>query len=156
MSWIISRFAAMPASARWVAVVAEMATLWWLSSGPLGGQHASLWRAFLHNCAHVVAYSAMGAMAVLALCGEVRPDDRQRRLGVAVAAAYGAVDELHQWFVPGRFAAWSDFGSDLFGAMLGVATVLVLRHGEHALRRRAFAALALGIGCSALGTFTPW
>jgi len=133
-----------------------MATLWWLSSGPLGGQHASSWRAFLHNCAHVVAYAAMGAMVALALCGESRPMARQRRFAVLVAAAYGAVDELHQRFVPGRFAAWSDFGSDFFGAMLGVAIVIVLRHGEHALRRRAFAALALGIGCSALGTFTPW
>lgn len=130
--------------------------LWWLSSGPIGGPHPSLCRAFLHNAAHVVAYAAMGAMALLAMCGGARPGSRARLAAVVLASAYGAVDELHQRHVPGRFAAWSDFGSDLFGAMLGVAIVLVLRHGEHGARRRAVAAFALGIGCSALGTFTPW
>jgi VanZ family protein len=133
-----------------------MATLWWLSSGPIGAPHSSLWRAFLHNAAHVVAYAAMGAMALLALCGEARPGSRARLAAVVVASAYGAIDELHQRHVPGRFAAWSDFGSDFSGAMLGVAVVLVLRHGEHPARRHAFVAFALGIGCSLLGTLTSW
>ncbi len=133
-----------------------MSILWWLSSGPLGDPHASLLRAFLHNIAHVVAYAAMAAMAVLALCGLARPAVRNRLAAVALASGYGAVDELHQRMVPGRYAAWSDFGSDCFGALFGVAIVILLRQGEHAVRWPAFTALTLGIGCSVLGTFTSW
>lgn len=152
----LAGFAAMPSAVRWGAVVAEMALLWWASSGPLGGAHPSLLRAFVHNAAHVVAYSAMAAMALLALAGSGPTAPRMRLWAIAIASAYGAVDEIHQRYVPGRVASFSDFGSDLCGAVLGAMLVHGLRSSERAPLRLAAAALLGGIGCSALGTFTDW
>jgi len=152
----LAGFAAMPWAVRWGAVVAEMALLWWASSGPLGGAHQSLLRAFAHNSAHVVAYSAMAAMALLAIAGTGATETRRRLWAIGIACAYGAVDEIHQRYVPGRVASFSDFGSDLCGAVLGAMLVHGLRSSERRALRLAAVALLGGIGCSALGTFTAW
>ena len=60
---------------------------------------------------------------------------RQRSLVAAaatVAAGYGALDELHQAFVPGRTASSIDLGYDFLGAALAltalVATFALIRH----------------------------
>ena len=39
---------------------------------------------------------------------------------LALAAVYGATDELHQSFVPGRDPSWLDLGYDSMGAVLGL------------------------------------
>ena len=55
------------------------------------------------------------------------------RLQAAVlllTVAYGATDELHQSFVPGRDLSWLDLGLDALGAAVGLlvsATALALR-----------------------------
>lgn len=36
-----------------------------------------------------------------------------------IVAAYGVVDEIHQYFVPGRYASVLDWVADLAGGMLG-------------------------------------
>ncbi len=38
-----------------------------------------------------------------------------------VAIGYGATDELHQSFVPGRDPSWQDVGLDSVGALIGLA-----------------------------------
>ena len=40
-----------------------------------------------------------------------------------ISILYGASDEVHQMFVPGRFATYSDFVSDAIGAIVGVLGV---------------------------------
>ncbi len=40
-----------------------------------------------------------------------------------ISILYGASDEWHQTFVPGRFATFSDFFSDAIGAIVGVLGV---------------------------------
>ena len=42
---------------------------------------------------------------------------------VLISILYGASDELHQMFVPGRFATFADWISDVFGAIAGVVGV---------------------------------
>ena len=38
---------------------------------------------------------------------------------LAVATDYGATDELHQTFVPGRVGSWQDLGYDSLGGLVG-------------------------------------
>ncbi|MBI3962103.1 MAG: VanZ family protein [Deinococcus sp.] len=40
-------------------------------------------------------------------------------VALAVAALYGASDEIHQYFVPGRAASLGDLAADLLGSALG-------------------------------------
>ena len=53
---------------------------------------------------------------------------------VAGAVVVGAVDELHQTFLPGRSASWADFGADLAGGLIGAA---LLGMGYAAMQWRA-------------------
>ena len=42
---------------------------------------------------------------------------------VAVIALYGAFDEIHQYFIPGRFCDALDWSADLAGGIIGVISV---------------------------------
>jgi VanZ family protein len=45
---------------------------------------------------------------------------RVAALALAIAAAYGIFDELHQSFVPGRSADILDWFADVCGALIGI------------------------------------
>ncbi len=62
---------------------------------------------------HAGAYAVLGGLLRVAL-GRTGP-------AVALAAAYGASDEFHQAFVPGRDADVFDWLVDVAGAVLGAA-----------------------------------
>jgi VanZ family protein len=47
-------------------------------------------------------------------------------LTIVVALFYGAFDELHQMFIPGRFADIYDWLADAVGSMSGVLIVFIL------------------------------
>ena len=104
----------------WVPALLIMGTIWWLSSGsdtpgpPL--RHPLDWGA------HFLAYLAL-AFAVARATG-------RRGLAVVLAAWFGAADEVHQAFVPGRDAGLSDWLFDLAGA--GVGAWLALGRAETA------------------------
>ena len=53
---------------------------------------------------------------------------RNAALCVLFTSAYGAVDELHQSFTPGRCAGADDWLADTIGAVLGGAACAVLAH----------------------------
>ena len=70
---------------------------------------------------HVAAYLVLGAFALRATHGGVR----ELRGGPTVAAflvtaGYGVVDELHQFYVPGRIASVGDWIADALGAALAI------------------------------------
>jgi VanZ family protein len=45
-------------------------------------------------------------------------------VAVAATTAYGATDELHQAFVPGRYPSWLDVAYDAAGAVAGSSAAL--------------------------------
>ena len=45
---------------------------------------------------------------------------------IVISLLYGAIDELHQIFIPGRFAEFMDWAADLLGASMGVLLVTFL------------------------------
>ena len=69
---------------------------------------------------HAGGYAVLGAFLRLALA-RVRPARRALVLAVLLASAYGATDELHQLFVPGRSADVRDWAADVVGATAGAA-----------------------------------
>ncbi len=82
---------------------------------------------------HTGAFAVLAVLAYRVLAAHFRW--RQRWLvaaAAAVAAGYGALDELHQAFVPGRTASSIDLGYDFLGAALAltalVATFALIRH----------------------------
>ncbi len=74
---------------------------------------------------HTGAFAVLAVLAYRLLAVHFRW--RQRWLvvaAVAVAAGYGALDELHQAFVPGRTASSIDLGYDFLGAALALAAMV--------------------------------
>ena len=51
-------------------------------------------------------------------------------------SAYGALDELHQSFVPGRSMRWQDWVIDTVGAVVGIVVVLLVHWSNEKGRTR--------------------
>jgi VanZ family protein len=58
--------------------------------------------------------------------------DRWRAAAVAIviAAAFGAADEWHQRFIPGRSTEFADWVADCIGASVGALAFVALRRGD--------------------------
>ena len=85
----------------------------------------------LDKVAHFLAYLVLGALLA-------RGQSRTRMSAAAACAlgiAYGASDEWHQSFVPGRSTELGDWAADSAGVLAGVALY-------HWMRRRAWRAPA--------------
>lgn len=83
--------------------------------------------------AHFCEYVVLGVLLFVALA-QTRPASRWLVLAVAaiaIASAYGASDEFHQLFVPGRMCDPADWLTDTLGATLGAsATALATSHSR--------------------------
>lgn len=93
----------------WLPAFLIMGTIWWLSSqGDTPGPplpHPRDW------AAHFTAYLALSFCLARAT--------GRRGLALVVAAWFGALDEVHQSFVPGREAGPGDWVFDVAGAWVG-------------------------------------
>jgi VanZ family protein len=73
--------------------------------------------------AHLIEFGVLAALLYRAL--SYRKGLFVQWVVVVVATtAYGASDEFHQSFVPGRYPSWLDIGFDTVGAILGSSAVL--------------------------------
>ncbi len=107
----------------WLPVVGYMALVFYLSaqSNPL----PELTHVVKDKVLHGVEYAALAALLVRALRLSGFSLARAAILAVAVASLYGASDEWHQSFVPGRDSEVGDWVADTAGAALGVGLGLV-------------------------------
>jgi VanZ family protein len=71
---------------------------------------------------HGAAYFGLAVLVLRALAGQwpLRLTATLALMTMAISVAYGATDELHQMFVPGRTADIFDLGADAAGAALGL------------------------------------
>jgi VanZ family protein len=107
---------------RWVVVAGYMAAIFTVSGGPGPELPPGLsWDKVLH----AGAYAVMTGLVVWAMTRGRLRDATGRALlaGVLVAAAYGATDELHQAFVPGRQSDVFDFLADAIGALAAAGAI---------------------------------
>ncbi len=118
--------------ALWAAVGGYMATIFVLSaqSNPLPALTSSVNDKILH----AVEYGGLGLLLAAALRGSGVPIGRASVLAILCASVYGATDELHQLFVPGRDSDVFDWLADTLGAMVAICAGSALGAG---LRRRS-------------------
>jgi VanZ family protein len=78
---------------------------------------------------HVLEYAGLSALLVRALAGGSRARIRTRTAVIAtlVATLYGATDEVHQYFVPGRQMNAIDLAADALGATLAAGLLSAWR-----------------------------
>jgi VanZ family protein len=128
----------------WLPVALYMAAIFYVSSLPQppvppGGDKP--W--------HLLAYFGLGVLTTGAVAGglAVPIGSRTAVLAMAIAIAYGATDEFHQLFVPGRSAQLADLVADAIGVVIGTSLCWILawalhksqgtRHRRHGTRRKA-------------------
>jgi VanZ family protein len=81
---------------------------------------------FWDKAVHFCAYLPIGLLLALGFAGRGLKD---RRLAIlllvtAVVLGLGAIDELHQSFVPGRYATFLDIVADVIGGFSGAVVGL--------------------------------
>jgi len=111
-------------TARWFAVAALMAVIFGLSSMPGSAIPGTV--ADYSLVAHFTEYALLGALAI----GAAGAGKTGARLAVIVLLAcslYGASDEFHQSFTPGRTPDPVDWATDTVGAAAGIAAILIVR-----------------------------
>lgn len=98
-----------------------------LESMVLPGTLAGYAAANIRKWAHVYLYALLGFFLPQALACWRFSLTANLTLSVAVAFVYSCTDELHQWFVPGRAALWSDLGVDALGYLpaIGISFALL-------------------------------
>jgi len=75
---------------------------------------------------HIMEYAVLAALSVRALYYFLPNMDIKKLfvLGVLFAGLYGVSDEIHQYFVPSRYAEVYDVMADVIGALLGARLYL--------------------------------
>lgn len=78
---------------------------------------------------HFLAYFGLGFLVHL----EIKYQKRflvlrkyAATVSVLICAAYGAFDEMHQYFIPGRYMDIQDWHADVIGGFLGAMVVEVI------------------------------
>ncbi len=111
--------------------------LYYLSDQP--GLHMPQLFSLQDKLVHLAVYAVLGALAMAS-----RPLSATERRGIeywrvcVLVAIYAALDELHQYFVPGRSADVLDWLADCAGVLLGAGLVWWLAglHKLHMYRNK--------------------
>lgn len=106
----------------WILPFSVAATIVWLSSRPSYPFGISLPAPF-DKLAHMAAFGVLAAFTEIAWRYTHQDLPRLRRLFVIFigVAIFGASDEIHQYFVPGRACDFYDWMADATGGALGLA-----------------------------------
>lgn len=115
----------------WLPPLAWASVIFYLSaqSHPLGFLPPEIFT--FDKLLHACEYGTLAALLGRALRGEGSGALRAMLLAFALGSAYGASDELHQSFVPGRDADVLDWVADTIGSGLGaLALTLLLRRRD--------------------------
>ena len=111
---------------RWAPPILYMGFIFFASSVP--GDELPSW-GFWDKAEHLLAYAVLGILFLVpvaeARLALVTP--RTGAIAVLLATLYGAFDEIHQSFTPGRSPDVHDLFADFLGASVGVVVVLLFR-----------------------------
>ncbi len=78
---------------------------------------------------HFIAYFGLSILLNLTLLFQTKWEyfySKAFIIAFIIVITYGMLDELHQIFIPGRFAEFYDWLADVFGAIMGISLVRLL------------------------------
>ena len=130
-------------AARLIALLGWMALItYWSGQGTLPIDQpnvANVFHGLQHRIAHLIAFGLLGLLARWAFDGLPRASV----LAVILVSVFGATDEWHQSFTPGRRAAIDDWVVDTASAALAVYVWHRLKSTRWHVRMRQLAAVAV-------------
>lgn len=101
-----------------------MATIWWLSDRSTLPKPFGLTSEIWSYLGHIGMFGLLGITIWYALGMNTRLLDRERTwYAIGITTAYGALDEYHQSFVPGRDPSVLDVLADFAGATIAVLLI---------------------------------
>lgn len=146
----------------WTLVLAHGGVIWWLSSFSNVGPKvdSALW-AVLGNLAHAPLFGILALFVATALLrddgtGWPRIEVRSVVAVLSIVGLYGAIDEWHQSFTPGRRPSPMDLATDLIGAscVLWIGAYLgTCERTERGLLLRLLAGVGFCFASAALAPF---
>lgn len=80
----------------------------------------------IRKCAHFTEYAALGASIMYAIWDKWKEHKAPIILPELIAMLYATTDEIHQYFVPGRYGTWTDVLIDSAGALTGILIYLLI------------------------------
>ncbi|MBN2290642.1 MAG: VanZ family protein [Candidatus Glassbacteria bacterium] len=110
----------------WLPVALWMLLIFSLSSLPIGHERPHLFR-FQDKLAHLVEFGVLGLLTARALRLSGARSRRVYWLGILLGVFYGALDELHQYFIPNRTVELADLAADGLGVFLAAWLYLASR-----------------------------
>lgn len=115
--------------AAWLPAVGWAAFIFYLSHGPPSADVPE-W-IFVHDkFSHAVAFGLLSALIYFAFRGgHGIPPSQAVWLAAILASLYGATDEVHQRFIPGRESDWLDWLADVVGAVAMAIASFFLERG---------------------------
>lgn len=96
----------------------------------------------LRKAAHMAAYFVLTALLLLALRGLLSSKRRQAACAVGLCAVLAGLDEVHQFFVPGRSCQLRDVVIDTLGGLCFLLLWAVVRTVKRRLRAKEEAAVS--------------
>jgi len=101
----------------WLPVALWMAVIFALGGLPPQPERIHLFR-FMDKLAHLLEFGVLGLLTVRAAYLGGQRSRSAYWLCIGLAVLYGALDELHQYFIPGRSVEAADVAADGLGIVL--------------------------------------
>ena len=116
-----SRFKSFLPAIVWAMLIFVVSSIPNLSTPPMG-------ISFSDKVMHFGEYAILGFLTAMGFSKIVKKDRMVFLLSALCAGFYGVFDELHQYFVPGRYLEFWDIMANIFGAIVaGLLYVIVIR-----------------------------
>ena len=101
---------------RWLPAAFIVACSWYLSSQEKIESMPGFWNA--DKLVHCVCFAGLSFWVAFGVWVNL-PAKWRIALPIAIVSAYGIVDEIHQYFTPGRSSSPFDWMADTLGAVIG-------------------------------------
>lgn len=88
--------------------------------GDISAEVAGLIHHLIRKCAHFLEYAILGGTVMFAIWNEWKEERWPLLLPLIISSFYATTDEIHQYFVPGRWGTWTDVVIDSCGALCGI------------------------------------